>query len=192
MFLQSKRTDNLKLHRAASRGGRGNEMIQCLNGCSSSRCRESCLKRELSDEEIVERTQRCHNDCKDEPEELIQMCIQKCTYYLMDPVEHSLEEEEESTSTDAGGLLPDSPHLRTRIRLIGPDGLPVISTVYDDDDQAAEVGGAVGSATESATTSDTWTPAYRVRILNDAAGHAEQLGWVLWCAVVALCLALYA
>ncbi|KAJ1896673.1 hypothetical protein LPJ81_004692 [Coemansia sp. IMI 209127] len=158
-------------------------MIQCLNGCSSSRCRESCLKRELSDEEIVERTQRCHSDCRDEPDELIQMCIQKCTYYLIDPVEHSLEEEDESTSTEAGGLLPDSPHLRTRIRLIGPNGLPVVN----DEDQAPEPSNTVRSTAEP--TSDTWTPVYQVRIISKAA-CTERLSW-LWYIVAAIYLALY-
>ncbi|KAJ1767380.1 Palmitoyltransferase zdhhc2 [Coemansia sp. RSA 1843] len=126
-------------------------------------------KVEMSDEEIVERTQRCHNDCKDEPEELIQMCIQKCTYYLINPVDHSLEGDgDEDSSTDTHGLLPDSPHIRTRIRLIGPDGLPIISTVEYDETQASEMSDAVSTAAESA--SDTWMPVYRVSIVNEATG----------------------
>ncbi|KAJ2692574.1 hypothetical protein GGH99_001642 [Coemansia sp. RSA 1285] len=150
---------------------------------------ESCLQRELSDEEIVERTQKCHNDCKDEPDELIQMCIQKCTYYLMNPEEHNLEDDDTSTSTDEGGLLPDSPHIRTRIRLIGPDGLPVVSTVDYPVNQPSEVSNAISAAAE--TASDTWTPMYRVSIVNRAAG-AISLDWLWgWCAVAAICLALY-
>ncbi|KAJ2859616.1 hypothetical protein GGI22_002938 [Coemansia erecta] len=116
------------------------------------------------------------------------MCIQKCTYYLIDPVEHSLEEEDESTSTVAGGLLPDSPHLRTRIRLIGPDGLPVINTADYDEDQAPELSTAARSTAEP--TSDTWTPVYRVRIISKAA-RTERLSWLLWCIVAAIYLALY-
>ncbi|KAJ2513282.1 hypothetical protein H4217_006422 [Coemansia sp. RSA 1939] len=141
-----------------------NEEVGCINECKDTdqSCRARCLGRELSDEEIVERTQKCHNDCKDEPDELIQMCIQKCTYYLMNPEEHNLEDDDTSTSTDEGGLLPDSPHIRTRIRLIGPDGLPVVSTVDYPANQPSEVSNAISAAAE--TASDTWTPMYRVSI----------------------------
>ncbi|KAJ1864172.1 palmitoyltransferase for Vac8p [Coemansia sp. RSA 989] len=79
----------------------------------------------LSEENIIRRTQRCTEDCKEEPEELVQMCIQRCTYYLINPFAHSISHEP-AKSTDENGLLVENEHLRTRVRLIGPDGLPTV------------------------------------------------------------------
>ncbi|KAJ2763035.1 hypothetical protein IWQ56_004922, partial [Coemansia nantahalensis] len=108
-----------------------NIVKECQDQCSDSRCRGQCEKTGLSDEEILIRTQRCTDRCQERPSELIHMCIQHCTYYLVDPVGHVAEMEmgpESSVGED--GLLLDNEHLRTRIRLIGPDGLPL----SDDDD----------------------------------------------------------
>ncbi|KAJ2679521.1 hypothetical protein GGI25_001444 [Coemansia spiralis] len=156
--------------------------MSCLGDCATSKCRDDCFLNDMSDEEIVRRTQRCTESCKDEPEELVQMCIQKCSYYLMDPVGHDLDEQ---SITDSRGLLPDTPHVRTRIRLIGPDGLPIISTVED----AAETATPTNSEDSANTTSSTWTPVYRVHIISGA-GERLYIWWGYYLVLV-ICLVLH-
>ncbi|KAJ2673926.1 palmitoyltransferase for Vac8p [Coemansia sp. RSA 1085] len=110
----------------------------------------------LSEENIIRRTQRCTEDCKEEPEELVQMCIQRCTYYLINPFAHSISHEP-AKSTDENGLLVENEHLRTRVRLIGPDGLPLVST------ETAEHAGATAPISTS-SFSETWSAQYRVEL----------------------------
>ncbi|KAJ2690099.1 hypothetical protein H4R19_006449, partial [Coemansia spiralis] len=100
---------------------------ECQKQCADSRCRGQCQKTGLTDEAILRRTQRCTESCRDKPTELVHMCIQRCTYYLVDPVGNTAEAAPES-SVGKDGLLVDNEHVRTRIRLIGPDGLPLQST----------------------------------------------------------------
>ncbi|KAJ2624513.1 hypothetical protein GGI26_001432 [Coemansia sp. RSA 1358] len=175
--LEAKHADAVQLHRSSH-----DSIMSCLGDCATSKCRDDCFLNDMSDEEIVRRTQRCTESCKDEPEELVQMCIQKCSYYLMDPVGHDLDEQ---SITDSRGLLPDTPHVRTRIRLIGPDGLPIISTVED----AAETATPTNSEDSANTTSSTWTPVYRVHIISGA-GERLYIWWGYYLVLV-ICLVLH-
>ncbi|KAJ2426953.1 hypothetical protein GGF41_001865, partial [Coemansia sp. RSA 2531] len=100
----------------------------CLKHCTTAKCRERCFgKQRLSDEAVLKRTQRCNQECHSEPEELIHMCIQRCSLYMVDPVAHNIDVQE-AVTVDGSGMLVANEHLRTRIRLIGPDGLPLKAT----------------------------------------------------------------
>ncbi|KAJ2232937.1 hypothetical protein GGI13_008831, partial [Coemansia sp. RSA 455] len=55
------------------------------------------------------------------------MCIQRCSLYMVDPVAHNIDVQE-AVTVDGSGMLVANEHLRTRIRLIGPDGLPLKAT----------------------------------------------------------------
>ncbi|KAJ2236577.1 hypothetical protein GGF40_004280 [Coemansia sp. RSA 1286] len=146
-------TRHLRLH--------GSPTLQhCLSSCTSTRCKENCRQaHESSDEDIVKRTQKCTVDCKSEPEELVAMCIQRCTYYLMDPVAHSIEEKVSETAED--GLLAVNEHIRTRIRLIGPDGLPLETS------SVSAIPTSVAHGQKSPVETETWQPKYRVMTINN-------------------------
>ncbi|KAJ2799254.1 hypothetical protein H4R20_004513, partial [Coemansia guatemalensis] len=68
-----------------------------------------------------------------------------------------------ASSTDHNGLLVENEHLKTRVRLIGPDGLPLVTSYADPPTPTA-------TSSSSFPTPDTtaWSPKYRVELVNGA------------------------
>ncbi|KAJ2744770.1 hypothetical protein GGI20_002698 [Coemansia sp. BCRC 34301] len=148
----------------------------------------------IGNEAVLKRTQKCNQDCHNEPEELMHMCIQRCSYYMADPVRHKLDYKKTMT-VDSDGLLVANEHLRTRVRLMGPDGLPLLAT----DAAAAAVpsipgflsaGVRGGSSWESRyqgmLEESSWESRYRVVLINSASRH--RLFAALWIMIVAIVL----
>ncbi|KAJ2302061.1 hypothetical protein IWW55_003594 [Coemansia sp. RSA 2706] len=65
-------------------------------------------------------------------------------------------------------MLIGNEHLQTRVRLIGPDGLPLVST------EAAAAAAESSTAMTSSTTSELWSAQYRIELVNRAASHTRR------------------
>ncbi|KAJ1897121.1 hypothetical protein LPJ66_003577 [Kickxella alabastrina] len=98
---------------------------KCIN--SDSACKSSCINDlSFTDEDILKRTQKCTTDCHTQPEELISMCIQRCFHYMVDPLRHVVSERENRLAAVGNdGMLVENEFIKTRVRLIGPNGLPL-------------------------------------------------------------------
>ncbi|KAJ2156818.1 hypothetical protein GGF46_004939 [Coemansia sp. RSA 552] len=143
------------------------EIDRCKSKCKDTLCRGRCERMGLTEEKIVRRTQKCNEDCKDQPNELIQMCIQRCTYYLIDPDEATMEMVEVS-STDDKGMLIENHHIHTRVRMIGPDGLPLKAT-------PTPAPAPLPAPVPTRTTAHKRRPQYRVELVNKASGRRPHL-----------------
>ncbi|KAJ2461301.1 hypothetical protein GGF42_000287, partial [Coemansia sp. RSA 2424] len=131
------------------------------------------------------RTQRCNQECHNEPEELIHMCIQRCSYYMADPIKHKLDYQK-TVSIDDKGLLVANEHLRTRVRLMGPDGLPLLATSVAkapaDIPRISPQSSRGAAAVDDDNTS--WESRYRIVLVNSAG--RDQSRATLWIAVAAI------
>ncbi|KAJ2859177.1 hypothetical protein GGH94_006248 [Coemansia aciculifera] len=88
---------------------------------------------------------------------------------MVDPVAHNIDVQE-AVTVDGSGMLVANEHLRTRIRLMGPDGLPLKATGA----AVAPVLSIPSQSSRDVTTEDvsddsSWDSVYRVKLVNSAA-----------------------
>lgn len=153
----------------------GLAITKCQLTCQDPQCQERCVKKYMTNEDILKRTQRCNTECEDEAEELRVICVQRCNYYLVDPNVYNLDKNPVTAETKTGkdGMLLANDYLRTRIRLLGPNGMPISGTV---EEMGEEENSIKAVATTDKTTSQTSTTTndadeYRVEIISQAAPH---------------------
>ncbi|KAJ2082193.1 hypothetical protein H4R24_001763 [Coemansia sp. RSA 988] len=79
------------------------------------------------------------------------------------------------SSTDHNGMLIENEHIKTRVRLIGPDGLPLASPT--DLPMPTEISSGIVPMPES----NTWSPLYRVELVNGATSNAMRKDIVVFC-----------
>ncbi|KAJ2551540.1 hypothetical protein GGH95_005908 [Coemansia sp. RSA 1836] len=161
-------------------------LVSCQRQCTADRCRDRCANtHRLSSEAVLKRTQRCNQECHNEPEELIHMCIQRCSYYMADPIKHKLDYQK-TVSIDDKGLLVANEHLRTRVRLMGPDGLPLLATSVAK--APADIPRISPQSSRRAAAADddntSWESRYRIVLVNSAG--RDQSRATLWITVAAI------
>ncbi|KAJ2488542.1 hypothetical protein IWW37_004735 [Coemansia sp. RSA 2050] len=100
---------------------------------------------------------------------------------MADPVVHNIDAQETIT-VDDNGMLVANEHLRTRIRLMGPDGLPLRATEATVSDALSIQSQPSSNDTMGNGEEPSWDSVYRVRLVNSA----EQVALALWTVVVAI------
>ncbi|KAJ2001135.1 palmitoyltransferase for Vac8p [Coemansia thaxteri] len=101
---------------------------------------------------------------------------------MVDPVVHNLDAHSKAVGAD--GLLVANEHLRTRIRLMGPDGLPLIVSASATETEASRGRGVPAGSDDDVP----WVGRYRVRLVNEAAATPVIAGTsvLLWMAATIL------
>ncbi|KAJ1817760.1 palmitoyltransferase for Vac8p [Coemansia sp. RSA 2675] len=87
---------------------------------------------------------------------------------MADPVAHNIDAQETIT-VDDNGMLVANEHLRTRIRLMGPDGLPLRTTEAAATDALSIQAQPSSNYTMGDGDESSWDSVYRVRLVNSAA-----------------------
>ncbi|KAJ1954955.1 hypothetical protein GGI12_005675, partial [Dipsacomyces acuminosporus] len=103
-------------------------------------------------------------NCSSEPEVIIEVCVRKCSFFMVDPVGHSLDRKS-GDATALANMAYQVGVVKPSERLIGPDGLPLISSKAPPQPSAQPIPGREPNFTDE-DTPPSRPSSYHVRILN--------------------------